>query len=198
MMSEAGIIGKIGLNANGVGVTLNAIRAKGVDFDKLPTHLALRTVLNAETQTQARQVLLDAGVAAACHITICDAVSGAIGMECTAHDIVELSMEDGICIHSNHLVTPHLVQDLSFLKDSPFRLTRIKELLLQTGNHPRMDALTNVLKDEKNYPTAICRASSAESSIETLFSIVMDLDNKFAVVKMGRPTENGEELKLKP
>ena len=45
MMSEGGIIGKIGLNSSSVGVTLNAISALGVDYNKLPVHLALRTVL---------------------------------------------------------------------------------------------------------------------------------------------------------
>ena len=35
MVTEAGIIGKIGLNARGVGCTLNAIRCRGVDRAKL-------------------------------------------------------------------------------------------------------------------------------------------------------------------
>lgn len=198
MMSEAGIIGKIGLNSEGVGVTLNAIRAKGVEFNKLPTHLALRTVLNSESQSVARSTILRSGVAAACHITICDLASGAIGLECTSSDIVELQMEAGICVHSNHLIKAHNIPDLKMLKDSPFRLSRAKELLLESGTQPHMDTLTDVLKDEKNYPAAICRAAGSESSIATLFSIMMDLKKKYAKVKMGRPTEDGEELELRP
>ncbi|THY67822.1 AAT-domain-containing protein [Aureobasidium pullulans] len=36
MVTEAGLIGKIGLNSSGVGVCLNAIRAKGMDASRIP------------------------------------------------------------------------------------------------------------------------------------------------------------------
>ncbi|KAH6719482.1 hypothetical protein BKA61DRAFT_731911 [Leptodontidium sp. MPI-SDFR-AT-0119] len=49
MITEAGIIGKIGLNSQGVGCTLNALKAKGVSFSSLPCHLALRTVMESVT-----------------------------------------------------------------------------------------------------------------------------------------------------
>ena len=61
MITEAGIIGKIGLNDRGVGVTLNAIRAVGVRFDALPTHLALRAALEAESRKEAVEMLEAAG-----------------------------------------------------------------------------------------------------------------------------------------
>jgi isopenicillin-N N-acyltransferase-like protein len=40
MVTEADVIGKIGINSAGVGVCLNAIRACGVDRTKLPIDLA--------------------------------------------------------------------------------------------------------------------------------------------------------------
>jgi isopenicillin-N N-acyltransferase-like protein len=43
MITEAGLIGKIGLNSAGVGVCLNAIKAKGMDSTRIPCHLGLRT-----------------------------------------------------------------------------------------------------------------------------------------------------------
>ncbi|EKD05373.1 isopenicillin N acyltransferase [Trichosporon asahii var. asahii CBS 8904] len=45
IVTEAGIIGKIGLSA-GVGTTLNAIAALGVDSTRIPVHIALRKVLD--------------------------------------------------------------------------------------------------------------------------------------------------------
>ncbi|KAK1847364.1 isopenicillin n acyltransferase [Colletotrichum chrysophilum] len=41
MITEAGIIGKIGFNEHGVGCLLNGIRAKGVDPERMPIHFAL-------------------------------------------------------------------------------------------------------------------------------------------------------------
>jgi len=198
MMTEGGIIGKIGLNSAGVGVTLNAIQAPGVAYNKLPCHLALRTVLNSTSRETAANALRQSGVASACHITISDASTGGIGFECTALDIVEIPMDqDGTCTHSNHLVKKHKVEGQLFLNDSPFRLDRIQELMKEVSK-PSVQNLSEMLKDEKNYPTAICRAVGEKSTSATLFSIVMDLTERYAKVKMGRPTEDGEVFELRP
>ena len=198
MMTEGGIVGKIGLNSAGVGVTLNAIRALGVSYEKMPVHLALRTVLNSNNGTEAANALRKSGVAAAAHIQIADKDTGAVGFECTSADIVELPMDsNGICTHSNHLIKEHEVPDKTFLPDSPIRLDRIRELIKATTEKPTMDSLAGLLKDEQNYPTAINRAQTEKSSIETLFSIVMELTEGQAIVKMGRPTESGEMLELR-
>jgi isopenicillin-N N-acyltransferase-like protein len=202
MMTEGGIIGKIGLNSAGVGVTLNAIQAPGVSYDKLPCHLALRTVLNSTSREAAANALRKTGLASACHITIADSSTGGIGFECTALDIVEMPMEQdgqlpGTCTHSNHLVKKHKVEEKAFLIDSPFRLDRIQELMKNTGK-PSLEGISEMLKDDKNYPTAINRAVGEKSTSQTLFSIVMDLRKGFARVKMGRPTEDGEVFELKP
>jgi isopenicillin-N N-acyltransferase like protein len=196
MMTEGGIVGKIGLNSSGVGVTLNAIRALGVSYEKMPVHLALRTVLNSNSGAEAADALRNSGVAAAAHIQIADKNTGVVGFECTAVDIFEMPMNsNGVCTHSNHLVEGHKIQDKTFLADSPMRLSRIGELIEATEN-PTMETLAGLLKDEQNYPTAINRAQTEKSSIETLFSIVMDLTKRTAIVKMGRPTEGGETFEL--
>lgn len=78
MVTEAGIIGKIGLNANGVGCCLNAIRARGVDPTKLPVHFALRTVLEAASREEAVARVRALGVAGSAHILVGDA-GGAMG-----------------------------------------------------------------------------------------------------------------------
>ncbi|RVX68579.1 hypothetical protein B0A52_07006 [Exophiala mesophila] len=198
MMTEGGIIGKIGLNSAGVGVTLNAIQAPGVSYNKLPCHLALRTVLNSTSRADAEETLRKIGVASACHITIADARTGANGFECTAEDIVEIPQtEAGIHTHSNHLVKSHKVKGTMFLSDSDFRLSRIQDLA-RTVNKPSVQNISELLKDETNYPAAINRAVGEKSTSQTLFSIVMDLVAQTATVKMGRPTEDGESFQLNP
>ncbi len=200
MMTEAGIIGKIGLNSSGVGVPLNAIKAKGVDFGKLPCHLALRTVLNCTSRLEAVEKLMDVGVASACHITVADASVGGTGLECSAQDIVELPQSgEGVCTHTNHFIAKHSEPSKLFLLDSPFRLERIRELMLKEGGgKPSFEGIEALLRDEKNYPAAICRKASGEQRTETLFCIAMDLGGRVARVKMGRPTEEGEKLELRP
>lgn len=199
MMTEAGIIGKIGLNSAGVGVTLNAIAAKGVNFQKIPVHLALRRALECGSAQEAQDALSNEGIAAACHITIADQ-QRSIGLECTYKDVVLIEAVHGVNTHSNHLIRPHGVKDNMMLGDSKFRLGRVQDLLRDPNIEDSMtsEKLRVILRDEENYPYAICRAASQESNIATLFSIVMDLSRRNAWVKIGRPTANGEELTLSP
>jgi isopenicillin-N N-acyltransferase-like protein len=106
MITEAGIIGKIGMNSAGVGICLNALKAQGCAFDKLPVHLALRAALDSTSCSTAATTLEKAAVAAAGHILIADA-EGALGLECSSADIVRLEMEHGVVTHSNHFIAPH-------------------------------------------------------------------------------------------
>ena len=189
MVTEAGIIGKIGLNSSGVGVTLNAIKAKGVDFQRLPCHLALRTVLESSSREAAVSQLRGTGVASACHILVADKTGGN-GLECSANGIVLLSMSNGVVTHTNHYIEPQDVVESSMaFPDSPFRLARVQELIKQEGPEPSFAVIDKILKDEKNYPCSICRAETDNSTVATLFSVVMDLSQKVATVRIGRPVD---------
>ena len=198
MITEAGIIGKIGINSKGVGVCLNAIRAPGVGFEKLPCHLALRACLESETAAQAVATLQKAGVASACHILVADAHE-AIGLECTNIDIVKLPTES-VLTHTNHLIKPHPgVEDKMALKDSPARLERINNLIEPERTSGESAIITsqtirNILADEENFPEAICRAKTNDSTVATLFSIIMNLRQHNAEVIMGRPSQGNEEI----
>lgn len=204
MITEAGIIGKIGLNSRGVGVCLNAIRAQGVDFQKLPCHLALRTCLESTSTEEAVVALKKAGVASSSHLLVADSAE-AVGLECSHLAIVELAMEQGIITHTNHYIKPHQgVEDLMALKDSPTRFERIdqlvreqKERLQETGTL-KLEDIRSMLKDEVNFPTAICRSKTNDSSITTLFSIAMDLKNRRAEVVTGKPSSEAAMLYLVP
>ena len=204
MITEAGIIGKIGLNSRGVGVCLNAISAQGIDFQKLPCHLALRTCLESTSTQEAVAALRKSGVASACHILLADPES-AIGLECSHTDITELKMEQGILAHTNHYIKPHHgVKDLMPLTDSPTRFERIEQLMrdqakrLHDSRVPRLEDIRSLFKDEENFPTAICRSRVDDGSIETLFNIVMDLRNPRAEVVVGKPSSAAEVLCLVP
>ena len=90
------------------------------------------------------------------------------------------------------------------LKDSPIRLKRVNHLVReQTERSPDTGSLgvkdiRSVLKDEENFPTAICRSKTDDSSISTLFNIVMDLEERRAEVMEGNPSPVTEVLYLVP
>ncbi|TFK50387.1 AAT-domain-containing protein [Heliocybe sulcata] len=199
MMTEAGIIGKIGLNSSGVGVCLNAIRVKGMDPTHLPVHLGLRVVLESHSKEEAIDQLERHGIASSAHMLIADP-SGAIGLECTAVGFVKLFMDSqGKILHTNHLLAHHPgVVDTKFWKDSFNRIDRIQELSKTLPDGPEDDDIYNLFRDEDNFPASICRAQAGESRAATLFNILMDLTSKTAVVRMGRPVAPEETVMLTP
>lgn len=106
MVTEAGIIGKIGLNSAGVGCCLNAIRARGVDMTKLPVHFALRSVLDSWSREEAIERINAMGIAGSGHVLLGDG-SGSAGLECTVAGIKEIAMKDNRIYHTNHLILDH-------------------------------------------------------------------------------------------
>lgn len=196
MVTEAGVLGKIGFNEAGVGVCLNSIRVRGVERAKLPTHLALRTILELKSRDEAIEKLERLGVAGSAHILVADP-TGATGLECTAKGIKHLEADkDGVIVHTNHLLLHHEnVVEPPWLQDSPIRCQRMRHLLGETlsANQP-IDAksLFELFKDEDGHPGASNRSQNDGSEFGTLFNIIMDLPERKAFVVFGRPTDAGE------
>ncbi|KAF2277037.1 uncharacterized protein EI97DRAFT_432650 [Westerdykella ornata] len=198
-VTEAGIIGKIGLNSAGVGTLLNAIRVHGVDPMRLPVHFGLRMALESNSALEAVEKLERIGMASSAHILIADAET-AIGLEFTKSTFARcLPDETGRIVHANHLLLEHPREvDTVWLKDS---LTRVKTMTeisakLIGEKEPTWEELSRLFEDESDLPTAICRAETAESGSGTLFNILMDLRSKVAIVRIGRPVNAEERLTL--
>jgi isopenicillin-N N-acyltransferase-like protein len=192
MITEAGLIGKIGLNSAGVGVCFNAIRAYGMEPSRVPVHLGLRLVLESTSRDEAISRLESLGMASSAHMLISDATHGAIGLEFSSKTFARLPQDEaGRVYHSNHFLADHPdVHDTVWLADSPFRVKRIQELANDVGSkqaEPTIDSFRDMFKDESNYPSAICRAEVQGSDSATLFNIVMDLSEKKGIVTLGRP-----------
>ncbi|OAP64884.1 hypothetical protein AYL99_00856 [Fonsecaea erecta] len=213
MITEAGIIGKIGLNSCGVGVCLNAIRAGGMDSKRLPVHLGLRMALEQTSALDAVAVLEAGGMASSAHLLIADAMH-ATGLEVTSSTIAKIQPdEDGRIVHTNHLLREHLgVNEPKWLPDSEFRLQRIQTLISGLHNRsrgvhddedndddgPTWGDIAALFEDQENWPVAICRSPNKDSGSlsATLFNIVMDLKARRAVVRVGRPCDVEETIEL--
>lgn len=193
MVTEAGIIGKIGFNSAGVGVCMNAIRSKGVDLNRIPVHMAMRMVLECSSAKEAVRSLGQWGVAGPVHLLISD-TQDSFGCEFTSttHAILHPDSR-GRVIHSNHLLLEHAdVVDTAWLADSPFRIERMLELTDDVHDPSWMD-MHSFFTDRKNAPAAICRAGD----ITTLFNIIMDLKQRRVVVRIGLPYAPRETLEIK-
>ncbi|WPG99107.1 peptidase C45 acyl-coenzyme A:6-aminopenicillanic acid acyl-transferase [Acrodontium crateriforme] len=195
-VTEAGLLAKTGLNSDGVAVFMNAILARGIKFAALPMHVALRTVLEAETRLQAIAKLQFLTLGAAGHIMIAHR-TGATSLEFSHLDVIQMEMFEGQIAHTNHFLNRHdpRVIDSNIFSDSLERMTRVRELLREKrGNEVACGSEAVVLgdfmlQDEQGFPTAINRKASPVKDSETLFSIMVDLQEKTGIVKLGRPNE---------
>ncbi|KAK1083296.1 hypothetical protein LTR33_003362 [Friedmanniomyces endolithicus] len=197
MVTEAGLIGKIGLNSAGVGVCLNAIKVKGMDSTRIPCHLGLRMVLESGSRDEAVRQLEKYGVASSCHMLVADG-SGSIGLEWSAVELQKVKMNGREQVfHSNHYLAEHVgVEDSRWLEDSTFRVTKIEKLCEDFKDPPTTETLFELFKDEENYPGAICRAQVGTSGSASLFNIIMDLQHRTAAVTLGRPVAPEEVVQL--
>jgi isopenicillin-N N-acyltransferase-like protein len=196
-VTEAGIIGKIGFNSSGVGCLLNAIKVYGVNPSGLPVHFGLRMVLESSSVEDAVQKLESHGMASSAHILIADA-SSAVGLEFTKSTFAHcLPDKLGRIIHTNHLLRPHPGEiDTVWLKDSPTRVATMTENSAKLKGEPSWKEVEELFHDEQNHPSGICRFEAEESGSGTLFNILMDLGSRKGVVRMGRPTEYEEIIRL--
>lgn len=200
LATEAGLLCKSGVNSAGVACFINAIRARGVNFEGIPIHLGLRLALENNSRTGAVAQLCSMGFGTAGHIMVADK-TGSTSLEFSHLDVVKLEMDDnGQIVHTNHLLAEHAdgVKDEAPWKDSYARLDRISELLTEAAlalensieNSPSpMQLVEQMLEDEKGSPVGINRKCSDITASETLYSFTVDFQNRTARLRLGRPSE---------
>ncbi|EXJ83496.1 isopenicillin-N N-acyltransferase [Capronia coronata CBS 617.96] len=207
MITESGIVGKIGFNSASVGTCLNAIRARPILSTKVPIHVALRLCLQSTSVDGAIATLRTlGGVASSQHILLADKTR-AVGLELSPLGDVHLSEQDGIVTHSNHFIENRYVEEPPWLAGSPVRLERIRQLAAKLksegvgGDMVEGSLLRErIFSDTFNAPQAICCIEDASRPIQTrsstLFNVVMSLKEgeggSSAEVVWGKPG-SGEE-----
>jgi isopenicillin-N N-acyltransferase-like protein len=196
MLTEAGIIGKIGFNERGLGVCLNAIVTDEVRSDGTPLHVVLRGILESRSLGDAVETVSRGRIASAANFLIAQAGAGALDIEATPSRIDVLLPDRDALVHTNHLQSARLasVNDLgvNVLPDSYPRLATARRFVEQ--HHGRLDhaAMQDILRNHVNEPDSICRhedkARDPEGTrLQSVFSVVMNLDRQSLWATDGPP-----------
>ncbi|CCX35417.1 putative Acyl-CoA:6-aminopenicillanic-acid-acyltransferase [Taphrina deformans PYCC 5710] len=192
-ITEAGLVAKVGMNSQGVGVTLNALKTVQMNDTMLPIHVALRLVLESDSAEDAHKRLEVAGVASAAHFLLADGGSS-MGLEVNPvrpFGRIEPTT-DGNIFHTNHCVArnrPEALTEIPWLQDSPVRLDRIAKLVHDL-QETSFETISKVFQDEQGLPNAINRDVDPETGtgICTIFTAIMNCTRKELRVTIGRPT----------
>ncbi len=202
MVTEGGIIGKIGHNNAGLGVCFNALLTDQKS-NEIPIHLALRSVLNSYTLSEAISKLKDGQTAASASLVIGKADESkaglAVNVEVSPFGIDLVGGENGSLVHTNHIISPIIKK----------RLTDMNEFIFDGSmmRYKRAEQLINIAKaeqvpiDETTYMNWLCDTFNEPESINhgkndltpehrqmvTVFSIVMNLSQRKTFFCIGRP-----------
>lgn len=203
MITEGGIIGKIGFNSAGVGVCFNALHTDKKS-KAVPIHLGLRAVLNSHSLTEAISKIKHGQMACAASFLMAydDSKSGlAVNMEVSPFEADFVGENNQALVHTNHILSPLLKQNLTDMNefkydDSMLRKFRAEQLInmsLQSGEKIDEKTFESWLKDTYNAPNSINHFSNPKApehrQMETVFSIVMNLSEGTASYRLGHDVE---------
>jgi isopenicillin-N N-acyltransferase-like protein len=197
MVTEGGIIGKIGCNDAGVGVCLNALMTKTWE-PKVPIHLGLRAILDSYSFDEALSAVRDNQMASPAHFLIASKEKKMMSVEVSPIYTALIKPENGVLLHTNHICAPAM-QDVVFdspKDDSYQRLKIVDKLVDSLHDDIKADDIFSLLANHDNFPDSICRHENPNrlphEKMVTVFSIVMDLTSNKLSLSLGSPCLRSE------
>jgi isopenicillin-N N-acyltransferase-like protein len=195
-VTEAGIVGKIGLNSAGLGACLNILKSP-LGQVGVPIHVLMRGILNSERFGDAifKIASMNRGSTNNCLIAHRD---GAIMDFEMAPEVMDfLYPTDGVLVHTNHFTSERLKPldaNLSQFPDSLLRYGRAKQKFTARSGKISTADFKEIFRDHLNHPDAICRHPDPRDpeleQVQTVASIIMNLTTKEVQICHGPPCEN--------
>ncbi len=191
MMSEPGIIGKIGMNASGLGVCLNFLDS-GKICKGVPIHIILRKILDSASLEEARQNIKNVLTGKSANILIGDKFGRIVNIEFADDEMFTTDHLEDAFLHTNHyLGNDNLNKDRKKLASSFARYIRASELISEFNSFSIAN-LKQLLLDQSNQDLPICRPYVADpdlGNVGTICTILMDLQKSQLHITRGTPLQ---------
>jgi len=193
-LAEAGQVGKIGVNENGVGVLLNILIIDGMEYG-LPVHVLLRMVMGAQDTAEAVAMVKNTRLAGASHFLIGDKGGNIKGLELMPLAVKEIVPSEGAVLHTNHYRDADMAEkDVGrlLMTDTFARFDRATALISKRKKWDNK-SLAEIFTNHDDAPGSICRHAQAEDEeflrIETVASCIIDLSESKMLISCGQPCE---------
>ena len=193
MLTEAGLVAKIGVNEAGIGLVTNFLLSDRRQFG-IPIHVTRRKILAARSLEGAIAAIIDVERAQSANYLIGSASGEAVDVEAWPEDTALLEPDNGLLTHANHfrrLAEDRIDVGRDIYPDSARRDMRLLHLLSERQGNIDTAFCQECLSDHADHPHSICRHVSASDSaavqIETLGSVVIDLDERVMNFCSGPP-----------
>ena len=194
MVSEAGMIGGIGMNDQGVGILLNALTAE-TSCQGIPLRTRMRAMLDSETLAEAYAQGSHKPTSVG-HLVATHKDGVAIAFEMDSNTLETLLPEDGVWLHTNHYVGPkmYMSHGVNPRGSTYIRLQRIKTLVKEAYGKITKESVMGMLRDHAGHPYALCthenKKDPVTSQYVTNFAIIMDLTEGCFYLAPGNPCES--------
>jgi isopenicillin-N N-acyltransferase-like protein len=205
LLTEAGMIGRLGINAAGLALATNTLISSRPGLG-VPYNVLLRGILNGHSVEEAVALVSGSNRAVAANYLVGDASGAVVDLETSpeAHGLIE--PHTGVVTHANNFRIRGLADSDrggQLLPDSERRYCRLEALLTRCLPAPTVDDMQHALSDHEGLPSAICRHQDAarpwQEQIITAASIVMDLQENRVWVASGQPCSTPyEEIEWAP
>jgi len=196
MMTEPGIIGKIGFNSAGIGVCFNYLTANK-RLDGVPIHILLRSLLESNSFEEVKQNIARAGSGRAGNLLVGDSKGNYLDLEYYGDEVFDLGDDKDIMFHTNHYIGKDISKGPLYV-NSVARYERAGELADQIEGDDA-EKLKKILLDKAREDLPICRSFvriPGMGLVGTVCSIVIELNKKEMEITKGNPFNN-EFVKIK-
>jgi isopenicillin-N N-acyltransferase-like protein len=196
-LTEAGMVGKIGINAMGFAMCINLLES---DTDHagpaVPMHIILRRILEEARSVEEAITLIDTtNRCTSCFHLLADRSGALAGVEATPAGQHVLRAKNGVLTHANHCVAAELFAHDTYARDYPETLTRGgRAQALANTEIIDEEYLASMLADHETAPGSICLHIESgipqEEQYESIASIIFDLTAGTMDIAEGPPCEN--------
>lgn len=202
-LTEAGIVGKIGVNDAGLAMCINLLRS---DSDSggpaAPMHIILRRVLEeCHNVDEAIELLGQTPRCTSCNHMLADGNGTIADVEATPAGQAVHRPQQALLTHANHCTSPFLASQDRYVREYPE--TRERDSRLQSLAASRLVSesdLSAMLTDHFTAPNSICLHNDPGWSFieqsESIASIIIDLTAGTLDVADGPPCSHGYQRYL--
>jgi isopenicillin-N N-acyltransferase-like protein len=191
-LTEAGIIGKIGLNSQGLGITLNFLFDEYIDCSTVPIHIVMRQILECQSLDAAYAAAEASSIGKASNLIIAQ-LNKAADVEFAGDRFRIQKINQDVYTHTNHFLhaKPPTLLNAESYQNSSTRQATVKKMVGNNNNITK-DKMIEILSDQSNGKNAIL-ANYKPDPLEilgdygTLATIIMDLQEQSILVRLGNP-----------
>jgi isopenicillin-N N-acyltransferase-like protein len=189
MMTEPGIIGKIGFNSGGIGACLNFLDC-GQQTKGVPIHILLRAILESDSLKEVKKIIKSSSPGKSANLLIADSSGNSIDIEYANNDVYYPDTEEEVFIHTNHyLMNQSFNTDLEKLASS-FARYEYSKILAHNVSHGSIEEMKGILLNAYRKDFPICRPyvdNPDIGNVGTICSLIMDLPKLKMHITLGNP-----------